>query len=65
VGQKVMKFGVFSDHTRKISALTPNAAEYCNSEKNFLSTDGCSTRNATFRELGVQTPEIHAPYYCS
>jgi len=25
-------------------------AEYCNSEKNLLSTDGCSTRNATFRE---------------
>ena len=29
----------------------PNAAEYCNSEKNSLSTEGCCTRNATFREL--------------
>ena len=27
----------------------PNAAEYCNSEKNSLSRDGCCTRNATFR----------------
>jgi len=37
VGQKVTKFGVFSDPTRKLSALTPNAAEYCNSEeKNLL-----------------------------
>ena len=34
----------------------PNAAEYCNSEKNFLITDGCSTRNATFRELWRTNP---------
>jgi len=34
----------------------PNAAEYCNSEKNLLSTDGCSTRNATFRELCRTNP---------
>jgi len=32
VGQKVTKFGIFSHPTRKLSALTPNAAEYCNSE---------------------------------
>ena len=36
VGQKVTKFGVFSDHTRKLSALTPDAAEYCNSEKKLV-----------------------------
>jgi len=34
VGQKVTNFGLFSDPTRKLSALSrPNAAEYCNSEK--------------------------------
>jgi len=34
VGQKVMKFGVFSDPTRKFSALTPKCGRiYCNSEK--------------------------------
>jgi len=32
------------------------AAEYCNSEKNLLSTDGCSTRNATFGELWPTNP---------
>ena len=52
VGQKVTKFGVFSDPTRKLSALTPERGRInCNSEKNSLSTDGCCTRNATFREL--------------
>jgi len=35
----------------------PNAAEYCNSDKkNLLSTDDCSTRNATFRELWRTNP---------
>ena len=43
----------------------PNAAEYCNSEKNLLSIDGCSTRVPRFVNFGVKTPEIHAPYYCS
>ena len=33
-----------------------NATEYCNSEKNLLSTDGCSTRNVTFRELWRTNP---------
>ena len=58
VGQKVTKFGVFSDPTRPANFLLsrPNAAEYCNSEKNLLSTDGCSTRNATFRELWPTNP---------
>jgi len=34
----------------------PNAAEYCNSGKKLLSTDGCSTRNATFGELWPTNP---------
>ena len=34
----------------------PNEAEYCNSEKKWLSTDGCCTRNATFRELWRTNP---------
>ena len=29
-------------------------------KKNLLSTDGCSTRNATLVNFGLQTPEIHA-----
>jgi len=33
VGQKVTTFGIFSDPARKLSALTPERAEYCNSEK--------------------------------
>ena len=36
VGQKVTKFRIFSDPARKLSALTPNAAEYCNSEKKLV-----------------------------
>ena len=34
----------------------PNAAEYCNSEKNLLSTDGFSTMYATFGELWPTNP---------
>jgi len=51
VGQKLTKFGVFSDPPANFLLLRPNAAEYCNSEKKLLSIDGCSTRNATFRKL--------------
>jgi len=40
----------------------PNAAEYCNSEKNLLSTDGCSTRVLGLVNFGLQTPEIHESY---
>jgi len=61
VGQKVTKFGVFSDPTRKLLSR-PNAAEYCNSEKNLLSIDGCSSRMPRFVNFGVQTPEIHMPF---
>jgi len=32
-----------------------NAAEYCNSEKNLLSTDGCSTRVRRLVNFGIQT----------
>ena len=60
VGQKVTKFGVFSDPTRKLLLSRPNAAEYCNSEKNLLSTDGCSTVMPRLVNFGLQTPEIHA-----
>jgi len=34
----------------------PNAAEYCNSVKNLLSTDGFSTMYATFGELWPTNP---------
>jgi len=85
----VIKFSIFSDPTRKLSAVRIGCggrpagwhdyrhmpafslfmhARSKNSKKNLLSTDGCSTRNATFRELRrtkLQTPEIHAPHYCS
>jgi len=40
--------------------LLPNAAEYCNSEKSLLSTDGCSIRMLRLMNFGIQTPEIHA-----
>ena len=55
VGQKVTKFGVFQTPPANFLLSRPNAAEYCKSEKNQLSTDGCSTRNATFGE----------PYQCA
>ena len=34
----------------------PNAAEYCNSEKKLLSTDGFSTMYATFGKLWLTNP---------
>jgi len=34
-------------------------------KKNFLSTDGCSIRVLGLVNFGLQTPEIHASYYCS
>jgi len=40
------------------------AAEYCNSEKNLLNTDGCSTRMPGLVNFGLQIPEIHESYYC-
>jgi len=39
-----------------------SAAEYCNSEKKLLSTDGCSTRVPGLVNYGLQTPEIHVSY---
>ena len=56
VGQKVTKFGVFSDRTRKLSALTPNAAEYCNSEKKLVKHRWLLYSNATFGELWPTNP---------
>ena len=55
-GPKMTKFGVFLDPTRKLFALTPERGRILYSEKNLLSTDGCSTRNATFRELRRTNP---------
>jgi len=56
VGQKVTKFGIFQTPPANFLLSRPNAAEYCNFEKNLLSTDGCSTCNATFRELWRTNP---------
>jgi len=56
VGQKVTKFGIFSDPPANFLLSRPNAAEYCNSEKNLLSTDGFSTMYATFGELWPTNP---------
>jgi len=55
VGQKVTKFGIFSDHTRKLSASCPNGAEYVILKKNLLSTDGCSTRVPGLVNFGLLT----------
>ena len=60
VGQKVTKFDVFSDRTRKLSTLTPERGRISNSEKNLLSTDGCSSVMPRLVNFGLQTPEIHA-----
>ena len=54
VGHKVTKFGIFSDPARKLSAITPERGRIPGIvilKKNSLSTYGCCTRNATFREL--------------
>ena len=40
-----------------------SAAEYCNSEKKLLSTDGCATRVPGLVNFGLQTPDIYASYY--
>ena len=61
VGQTVTKFGIFETPPANFLLSRPNAAEYCNAEKNVLSTDGCSTRMRRLVNFGVQTPEIHAP----
>ena len=41
--------------------LRPNAAEYCNSEKQMVALQAMPR----FVNFGVQTPEIHATVYCS
>ena len=56
VSQKVTKFGVFLDPTRKLSALRPNAAEYCNSEKKLVKHRWLLYTCARFGELWPTNP---------
>ena len=64
VGQKVTKFGIFSDPARNLSALTPECdKKIVTLRKNLLSTYGCSTRVPSLVNFGLQTPEIHASYH--
>ena len=63
MGQKVTKFGIFSDPARKLSALTPETRQnIVILKKNLLSTDSCSTRVLRLVNLGLQILEIHASY---
>ena len=62
-GPKMTKFDIFSDPARKRSARTLQNIVIL--KKNLLSTDGCSTRVPGLMNFGLQTPEIHASYYCS
>ena len=60
MGQKVTKFGIFQTPPANFllsRGVTPerNVAEYCNAEKNLLSTDGCSTRVPGLVNFGLQT----------
>jgi len=63
VGQKVTKLAYFQTPPANFLLSRPNAAEYCNYEKNLLSTDGCTTMCVTFRKLRRTTPEIHAALF--
>ena len=56
VGQKVTKFRIFLDPPANFLLSRPNAAEYCNSEKNSFSIDDFSTTYATFGELWRTNP---------
>ena len=56
VGQKVTKFGIYSDPARKLSALTPERGRRLILKKNLLSTDGFSKMYATFGELWPTNP---------
>ena len=64
VFQKVRNLAYFQTPPANFLLSHPNAAEYCNSEKNLLSIDGCSTRVPGLVNFGLQTHEIHASYYC-
>ena len=64
MGQKVTKFGIFLDHSHKLSALTPERQNIVILKKNLLNTDGCSTRMPGLVNFGLQIPEIHESYYC-
>jgi len=56
VGQKMTKFCIFQTPPANFLLSRPNSAEYCNSEKNLLRTDGFSTMYATFGELWRTNP---------
>jgi len=56
VGQKWRNLAYFQTRPANVLLSRLNAAAYCNSEKNLLSTGGCTTRNATFRELWCTNP---------
>ena len=56
-------FAYFQTPPANFLLSRPNAAEYCNYEKNLLSTDGCTTMCVTFRKLRRTTPEIHAALF--
>ena len=51
VGQKVTKFGIFSDPARKLFASRPNTAEYCNSKEKLVQHRWLLYTCATFGEL--------------
>jgi len=50
------KFCIFSDPARKLSALTPEAAEYCNSEKKLVKYRWLLYTCARFGELWSTNP---------
>ena len=56
VGQKWRNLAYFQTPPSNFLLSRPNAAEYCNSEKNLLSTDSFSTMYATFGELSPTNP---------
>ena len=55
VGQKVT-MAYFETPPANFLLSRPDAGEYCNSEKNLLSTDGCYTRVSRFGELWRTNP---------
>ena len=54
--KKWRKLAYFETRPANFLLSRPKAAEYCNSEKNLLSTDGFSTTYATFGELWPTNP---------
>jgi len=56
VGQKVTKFGIFSDPARKLSALTPERSRISNSEKKLVKHRWLLYTCARFGELWPTNP---------